>query len=159
MTPRSFLISKYTSYQQQGLSVFTVSLSTYIQEQRFPPESMFRTMWDDHFIHKVRKCLPVTARLDHDYVVELSPPIRKRSGEFACFYGYHGFLALDPVHSSKIWTNGSLNKHLVGSLKSLRKRGLYRPFCINSFLIEPVTSVETWSNYITKTSGSVVSFS
>jgi hypothetical protein len=158
MTPRSLLITKYVSYQQQGLSVFTVSLSTYIQEQLVPPELMFQEMWDNHFIHKVRKRLPMTARLDHDYVIELSPPIRRSSGELACFYGYHGFLAIDPVHSSKIWTNGFLNRHLVGSLKSLRKKGLYRPFCINSFLIEPVTSVETWSAYITKTSSPVVSF-
>lgn len=157
MTPRQLLITKYLSYQQQGLSVFTVSLSTYIQEQRTPPEDMFRYMWDDHFIYKVRRRLPLKARLDHDYVIELSPPMLSCGGGYSCFYGYHGFIALDACYASRIWNGSGLNKHLIGALKSLRKRGLYRPFCINSFLIEPAKNIESWSTYITKTADYLMS--
>lgn len=157
MTPRQLLITKYLSYQEQGLSVFTVSLSTYIQEQRTPPEDLFRYVWDDHFIYKVRRRLPLKARIDHDYVIELSPPMLVRGGTYSCFYGYHGFIAIEPAYTSRIWSGGVLNKHLAGSLKSLRKRGLYRPFCINSFLIEPAKNIESWSTYITKTAGYLMS--
>jgi hypothetical protein len=157
MTPRQLLITKYMSYQTQGLSVFTMSLSTYIQEQRNPPEEMFRHMWDDHFIHKIRRRLPYKARFDHDYVIELSPPILARGGTYSCFYGYHGFIAIESAYTSRIWSGGVLNKHLAGSLKCLRKRGLYRPFCINSFSIEPAKNIESWSNYITKTADYVMS--
>ena len=108
-------------------------------------------MWDDHFIYKIRKRLPTKARLDHDYVIELSPPMLSRGGGYSCFYGYHGFIALDARYASRIWNGNGLNKHLIGALKSLRKRGLHRPFCINSFLIEPARNVESWSTYITKT--------
>lgn len=151
MTPRQLLITKYLSYQQQGLAIFTVSLSTYLREQRVVPDAMLRNMWDDHFIHKVRKRLPFKAKLDHDYVVETSPPMRTRSGDLFCFYGYHGFIAIEAMYANKIWSAGVLNRHLVGSLKSFRKRGLYRPFCINSFLIEPAKNIESWTTYFTKT--------
>lgn len=157
MTPRQLLITKYLSYQAQGLSVFTVSLSTYIQEQRNPPEEMFRHMWDDHFIYKIRKRLPFKVRFDHDYVIKLSPPMLTRTGTYSCFYGYHGFIAVEPTYTARIWSGRGLNKHLVGSLKSLRRRGLYRPFCINSFLIEPAKNIESWSTYITKTADYVMS--
>ena len=80
MKLRQLLITKYLSYQEQGLAVFTVTLSTFIQEQRNLPEEMFRHMWDDHFIYKIRKRLPIKARLDHDYVIELSPPKLSRGG-------------------------------------------------------------------------------
>lgn len=153
MTLRQLLITKYLSYQEQGLAVFTVTLSTFIQEQRNPPEEMFRHMWDDHFIYKVRKRLPIKARLDHDYVIELSPPMLSRGGGYSCFYGYHGFIALDARYIVRLWNGSGLNKHLNGALKSLRRRGLYRPFCINSFLIEPANNIESWSTYITKTTG------
>jgi len=151
MTPRQLLITKYLGYQAQGLSVFTVSLSTYIQEHWNPPEEMFRHMWDDHFIYKIRRRLPFKARFDHDYVIELSPPMLARGGAYRCFYGYHGLLAIEPNYASRVWSGSGLKKHLWGSLKSLRKRGLYRPFCINSFLVEPAKNIESWSNYITKT--------
>lgn len=157
MTSRRLLITKYLSYQEQGLSVFTVSLSTYIREQRYPPEEMFRHLWYDHFIYKVRRRLPLKVRLDHDYVIELSPPMLSRGGGYSCFYGYHGFIALDARYASRLWNGSGLNKHLIGALKSLRKRGFYRPFCINSFLIEPAKNIESWSNYITKTSDFVMS--
>lgn len=153
MKLRQLLITKYLSYQEQGLAVFTVTLSTFIQEQRNPPDEMFRHMWDDHFIYKVRKRLPVKARLDHDYVIELSPPMLSRGGGYSCFYGYHGFIALDARYASRIWNGNGLTTHLSGALKSLRRRGLYRPFCVNSFSIEPAKNIESWSAYITKTTG------
>ena len=157
MTPRQLLITKYVSYQEQGLSVFTVTLSTYIREQRYPPEDMFRYMWNDHFIYKVRRRLPLKARIDHDYVIELSPPMLPRGGGYSGFYGYHGFIALDTCYASRIWDFGGLNKHLIGALKSLRKRSSHRPFCINSFLIEPAKNIESWATYITKTSDFMMS--
>jgi hypothetical protein len=157
MKLRQLLITKYLSYQEQGLAVFTVTLSTFIQEQRNLPEEMFRHMWDDHFIYKVRKRLPIKARLDHDYVIELSPPMLSRGGGYSCFYGYHGFIALDARYNARLWNSSGLNKHLNGALKSLRKRGLYRPFCINSFLIEPAKNIESWSTYITKTTDYLMS--
>jgi hypothetical protein len=112
---------------------------------------MFRHMWDDHFIYKIRRRLPLKVRLDHDYVIELSPPMLSSGGGYSCFYGYHGFIAIDSVYASRLWSNSGLNRHIAGSLTSLRKRGFYRPFCINSFLIEPARNIEAWSTYITKT--------
>jgi hypothetical protein len=151
MKSRQLLLTKYTAYHAQGLAVFTVSLSTFLQEQRTAPEAMFHTMWNSHFIHKVRMRLPLKVTLDHDYVVELSPLMRGNGQGFSRYYGYHGFLALDARYEDRLWKNGGLNRHLFGSLKSFRRRGLYRPFCINSFLIEPARNIESWSTYVTKT--------
>jgi|688.fasta_scaffold712910_2 hypothetical protein len=151
MNYRQLLITKYTAYHDQGLAIFTVTLSTYLQEQRATPDAMFQTMWSEHFIYKVRKHLPITAQLDHDYVVELSPAINRHKYGVTRYYGYHGFIAIDSRYLHRLWANGCLNRHLVGALKSFRRRGLYRPFCINSFLIEPAQNIESWSLYITKT--------
>lgn len=158
MTPKQQLIHKYLHYQSIGKSIFTVTLSTYIKEQPFPPTHMFSRMWDNYFITKVKKRLPYKEPLDHDYVIELSPPTLDSKGSYTSYYGYHGFIALNSSYEYRIWSNGHLNKHLCGALKSFRRKGLYRPFRINSYLIEPVKNIESWIEYLHKTHNPIHSF-
>lgn len=158
MSPRQLLTTKYLAYEAKDVTVFTITLSTFVREKTRPPDEMFRHMWDQHVIHRIRRRLPVTARMDHDYVVELTPPKVVSADDIACFYGYHGFLAIEQRYAHRIWTSNGLNKHLCGALASFRRRGAYRPFSINSFLIEPVTNIPAWASYITKTRNPILPF-
>jgi hypothetical protein len=100
-------------------------------------------MFEHHFIRRIRRRLPYKQReaLDYDYVMELSPD---------WYWHYHGLLALPASSAGYVWKNKSLHRRLAGDIKSFRSVGSQRPFRINSFLIEPVKSVDAWCEYITK---------
>lgn len=138
---RQDLIKKYEAYQSLGHAVFTVTLSTYVTSPAFASSDRMRHFWDNHFMHRVRRALPVRAKLDHDWLLELSP-----GGN----YHYHGFLVVESKYGEHIWRGGGLRNQLQRDLDSLRQRGKYRPFCMNAHLIEPARIVAAWSNYITK---------
>lgn len=158
MTPREQLETKYRAYHEQGLAIFSVTLSTYVRERRVVPTEMFREMWDNHFIHRVRKVLPTRVRLDHDFGIELSP-LQRRNGQLARHYHYHGFLALEPSKRHRIWIDGKLNKQLDGALRSFGHAGKYRSFCINSYDIQPAGGDgAAWASYITKDPSTQFSF-
>jgi hypothetical protein len=168
MTPKQYLNSKYSHYKANGKSIFTVTLSTCVKEYSPSPTRKtslvpfptirFRDFWENHFIYKLKKRLPKTAPIDHDYVIELTPPRMVNHGEKSAYYHYHGLIAIQPQHSHRIWADGSLRNNIYGALMSFKHKSPYRPFTINSFLIEPLTEVSTWTNYITKSTNSIYNF-
>lgn len=137
------LITKYIAAKQRGISLFAVTLSTYVKSDAFAHSDLMRLFWDFHFIYRVRKCLPVRAKLDHDWVVE-------QTAQGA--YHFHGILAVESVHEKKIWLHGALRPKLRRALESFADSGRYRPLRINKFEIEPINDVEKWCRYITKQS-------
>lgn len=140
---RQQLQSKYQTYQSRGIAVFTATLSTYVQDDAFAASDRIRHYWDNHFIYRVSECLPVRARIDHDWVLEKSPD---------GYYHYHGLLAVEQAYGGKLWRDGSLCPKLKRALDSHARAGRYRPFCVNAHLIEPATNIRAWCSYITKQS-------
>ena len=138
---RTELTSKYETYREIGHAVFTVTLSTYVQSDPFAASDRMRHYWDQHFIYRIKKCLPLRAKLDHDWILEKPP-----HGNYHC----HGLLAIEYQHSKKLWTEAGLSTKLSRALDSHARTGDYRPFKVNAYLIEPATNVQAWSNYITK---------
>jgi hypothetical protein len=138
---RQQLQLKYQTYQSQGTSVFTVTLSSYVQDDDFAKSDRMRHYWDNHFIYHIRKCLPVRAKIDHDMVLEKSPD---------GYYHYHGLLAVEQAYGGKLWRDDSLCTKLKRALDSHARTGKYRSFCVNAHLIEPATNIPAWCNYITK---------
>lgn len=137
------LLSKYQHYQHQGHLVLAVTLSTYITSEFYAASDRMRHMWDQHFLRRVQRRLPLKAAFDHDWIVERSPD---------SYFHFHGFLAVTAGYASRLWKGSQLNKRLARDLKSFSKLGKYRPFRINSFLVEPVSNVAAWATYITKES-------
>ncbi len=137
------LKEKYQHYQRQRHFILCVTLSTYIKSSKYALSDRTRHMWEHHFIRRVDRRLPYKGKtkLDYDYVLEQSPE---------GYWHYHGLLAVPEELSKCLWKNGALHPQLAGSIRSFEKAGSQRPFCINSFLIEPVQTVEDWCNYITK---------
>src|ERR1039458_829889 len=135
------LLKKYRHYYSQGHLVLAVTLSTYIQSESYASSDRMRHLWDQHFIRRVKRRLPVNVPLDHDWILERSPE---------GYFHYHGFLAVSAKYSDRLWKNNQLNKHLTRDLKSFTEAGKYRPFRINKFLIEPVHNIADWTTYITK---------
>ena len=142
---REELIQKYTAYEANGHSNFTVTLSTYVKSEAIAKSDRMRHFWDNHFVHRVNRCLPYKLRekFDHDFIVELSP-----EGN----YHYHGLMAFKSDAGQRIWHDGALDAQLKRDLDSFRNAGMYRPFCVNKHLIEPVWSggADRWCRYITK---------
>lgn len=140
---RALLLKKYQTYQTQGTAIFAVTLSTYVQDDRYAAYDAdnMRRYWDHDFIYRVRTCLPMRAKIDHDWVLERSP---------GGHYHYHGFLAVEQAHATKLWCDGALRSKLKRAIDSHATAGKYRGFCINAHLIEPVTNVAAWACYITK---------
>lgn len=153
MTSRSHhtqeLISKYSAYQAQGKLVLAVTLSTFMKSDRYAASSRTESFWNNHFMHRVKRYLPDDYRekFDFDYVLEKSPD---------GFWHYHGLLAIPAEASCKLWRDDELNPHFQNDLNSMRTTGLYRPFKINSYKIEPIRDgaigITKWAQYMTKTS-------
>jgi hypothetical protein len=140
---RQDLATKYQSYQDQGHLVLSVTLSTYIKSARYAHSDRTRYMWDHHFIRRVERRLPFKAKnkFDHDYLMEESPE--------GCWH-YHGLIAVPSQYSNHLWKGNVLHPQLGRDIYSFRRLGSQRLFKINSFLIEPVKSVDAWCSYITK---------
>jgi hypothetical protein len=151
MTPFQYLYSKYHHHKYDNQhAIFTVTLSTYYKETYPHPTFKFKQMWDNHFINKIRNRLPAKAKLDHDYAVELSSP-NESTGDKNRYYHYHGLIVLEQQYAHRIWKDGSLRNNIYGALNSFKRNDShYRPFTINSFLIEPLGNVGDWVGYITK---------
>jgi len=145
MNRREELMLKYNGYEANGHSVFAVTLSTYVKSEAIAKSDRMRHFWDQHFIHRVKRCLPykLKEQFDHDFIVERSP-----KGH----YHYHGLMAFKPIAGTRIWHDGALNAQLKRDVDSFRRAGGYRPFCVNKHLIEPIRSCapDPWCNYITK---------
>jgi hypothetical protein len=141
MNHRTQLKLKCNGYLRQGHLVLAVTLSTYVKSDRIAHSDRMRHMWDQHFIRRVERCLPYRAALDHDYVLEESSDRN---------WHYHGLLAVRSEFAYRLWKQDRLNPRLDNDVKSFAKAGRYRPFCINSFLIEPIDNPDAWCQYITK---------
>ena len=141
---QSLLFSRFKHYQEQGLLVLAVTLSTCVTSDYVARSERFSQIWSKHFIEKLHKRLPKNLKptfLDYEYLIEQS-----RDG----YWHFHGFVAVAPNVAERYWTTEGLNHHLERDVKSFRKAGKYRSCRVNSFLIEPVTSCYRWSNYCTK---------
>jgi len=146
------LIERFQCYLDQGHLVLTATLSTYVTSDAFAKSEPFRSIWDKHFMEKVKKRLPVGNRettVDYEYIVQRSPD---------GYWHFHGFLATPAPYADRLWTSSGLNRHLRNDLESFRRAGIYRPCCVNSFAIEPVQKVVAWSTYITRDADSISSF-
>jgi hypothetical protein len=138
---RSNLLLKCKSYLEQGHLVLAVTLSTFVKSDRWAHSDRTRHLWDHHFIYRVERLLPYNAPLDHDFVLECCPE---------GFWHYHGLLAVRACHAEHLWEHGQLNPRLVKDLRTFARAGQYRPFRVNSFLIEPIENPEAWCRYITE---------
>ena len=143
---------KYNKYEADGKAIFAVTLSTFVSNEKFAKSDRMRKFWVRDFLYRVSEQLPHALRekVDYNYVIERSP-----HGH----YHYHGLLATPREAGDKIWRNGMLNKELDRDLQALRKKGEYRDFAVNSFLIEPVRAglVDQWVGYMTKTHDYIMS--
>ena len=141
---QSDLFSRFKYYQEQGLLVLAVTLSTCVTSDFVARSERFSQIWSKHFIEKLHKRLPKnlkTTSLDYEYLIEQSPD---------GYWHFHGFVAVAANVAGRFWTTEGLNHHLQRDLKSFRKAGKYRSCRVNSFLLEPVTNCYRWSNYCTK---------
>jgi hypothetical protein len=139
---RTHLHETFRSYIEHGHLVLTVTLSTYVTSDQFAESDRMRHFWDAHFIHRVeRRLLPYRSHLDHDYVLERSPD---------GFWHYHGLIAVRESCATRLWKHDRLNPRLAKDLRTFERRGQYRPFRVNSFLIEPPKNLKAWCEYITK---------
>ncbi|SEJ05521.1 hypothetical protein [Frateuria terrea] len=146
MKTRELLSTKYNAYLADGNAVLAVTLSTYVRSAKFASSDCMRVFWDQHFMHRVQRCLPyhVHPKIDYDYVVERSP---------GGHYHYHGLLALPQPYGDWL-CEGIRSKWLRRDLNSFRRAGQYRPLRLNSFRIEPIRpdgSVDAIARYLTKT--------
>jgi hypothetical protein len=132
---------KYETYQSQDMIVFSVTLSTFVKSDWFASTGAMRCYWDHHFIYRVRTCLPFRAKIDYDWVLEESPD---------GYYHFHGLLAIQNKYKHRIWRDGALCSKLNRAIDSHAKAGRYREFRVNAHLIEPITNIAAWCNYITK---------
>lgn len=144
---------KYNKYEQDGKSIFAVTLSTYVSSEKIAKSDWMSKFWDRDFLYRVTEQLPYALRtkIDYDYVIERSPDGK---------YHYHGLLSMPKEAGDRIWKNGVLNKQLDRDLKALKEKGLYRKFAVNSFLLEPIRvgqTVSHWIHYMTKTHDYIVS--
>ena len=138
---RKNLELKYSTYRAQGASVFAVTLSTFVKSESFARSDRMRNYWDYHFIYRVRQCLPMHAKLDHDWVLEESPD---------GYFHYHGLLALEAKYEHRLWRDNDLCMKLKRAIDSHATPGKYRYFGIKEYLIEPASNISSWCNYITK---------
>ena len=140
---QQLLEQKYTHYQSQGASIFAATLSTFVKSGAFAASDRMRHYWDNHFIFRVRKCLPKHKRtkLDHDWVLEESPD---------GFYHYHGLFAVERKYERRIWRDGAEHPKLKRAIDSHASLGKYRCFRVKKHQIEPVYDIARWSSYITK---------
>ena len=151
-TTSNDLTKRFQGYLDEGHLVLTATLSTFVKSDSFAHHERFMSLWDKHFMEKVRKRLPREAgdsAVDHEYIVQCSPE---------GFWHFHGFLSTSAKYSKRLWSNEQLNRHLFNDLWSFRKAGPYRPCRVNSFQIEPVRKVVAWSRYTTRESDSISSF-
>lgn len=83
---------KYNSYQNDGKTVFTVTLSTYVSSEKLAKSDRMRKFWVHEFLYRVAEQLPYKLKesIDHDYVIE-------RSDEG--FFHYHGLLPGTPARA------------------------------------------------------------
>ena len=145
---------KYNKYEQDGKSIFAVTLSTYVSSEKIAKSDEMRKFWEREFLYRVKEHLPHALRdnkIDYDYVIERSP-----HGH----YHYHGLLAMPKEAGDRIWKNEALKLQLERDLKGLREKGQHRKFAMNTFLLEPIRaghSVDQWINYMTKTHDYIVS--
>lgn len=140
-TTKSNLSVKYDHYEKQGHLILGVTLSTYIKSELYAASDRMRHMWDQHFIRRVQRRLPTKAAMDHDWIVERSPD---------GYFHYHGLISVSDKYADRLWRNKQLNRRLTRDLNSFTNAGRYRPFRINTFLIEPVHNIAAWATYITK---------
>lgn len=145
MNLREALRTKYDGYAAQGHAIFAVTLSTYVKSESIARSHLMSDFWDSHFLHRVRRCLPFKLKThsDHDFVIERSPE---------GYFHYHGLLAFTHEAGERFWPKGELNPKVKRSLDTFHNKGAYRPFCVNSFLIEPIRAgqLAAWIHYITK---------
>lgn len=148
MSTRDRLLFKYEDYELRGLSIYCVTLSTYIKSEKFATSDRMSHFWNNDFMPRVLRYVPCKykQKVDHDYIIERAPNY--------CYH-YHGLIAMPTEAAGKIWINGALNRNLVGNLESFQTVGTYRSFRINNFLIEPagargLGSSLNWVKYITK---------
>ncbi len=147
MNYREELITKYNHYLTQDHLVLTVTMSTRLYSEAIAYSDVMRQFWDREFLYRVKRNIPSSATLDHDFVVESS-----RAG----MWHYHGLLATRRCNAHALWKDGKLNRRISRDVAALRHdRPQYRQFVITSFLIEPVNSVEAWCRYITKSKATV----
>ena len=167
MQEREQLLIKYRAYLEQTHVVFAVTLSTFIKSPMIARSHRMQHFWDQHFIRRVQRRVPVRVKLDHDFIIELSPPKKvfdKRDPNgipkyrTECYYHYHGLLAVKSEHSHRLWKDGSLNPELHASLTSFQSAGKYRPFKIPSFDFAPAKNLEAWGRYIFKAPDSTYGF-
>lgn len=142
MNLRENWLCKYRGYEAQGHAAFTVTLSSYVKDERLATSDDMRKFWDFHFIYRVDKCLPfkLKKKIDHDFIVE-----RSSGGH----YHYHGLMAFSGEAGKRIWRDGALNAQLQRDLNSFRRPSKNRPFCVNTYQIDPLRS-GAWMWYITK---------
>lgn len=146
MKTREMLTTKYDAYLQDGKAVLAATLSTYVTSATFARSGRMHNLWDEHFMHRVRRCLPrrLEWKIDYDYVIELSP---------AGHYHYHGLLALPQPYGDWL-CDGPRRRQLNRDLDSFRRAGAYRSLRINSYRIEPIRpdgSMDALARYLTKT--------
>lgn len=146
MKTREMLTTKYEAYLEEGKAVLTVTLSTFVTSAVFASSGRMHNMWDQHFMHRVHRCLPYRLewKIDYDYVIELSP---------AGHYHYHGLLALPQPYGDWL-CDGPRSRRLHRDLDSFSRAGAYRTLRINSYRIEPIRSdgsVGAFARYLTKT--------
>ena len=142
MNQRIQLQMKCNGYLAQGHLVLAATLSTFVKSDSYARSDAMRHFWDWHFIHRVERRLhPYKSHLDHDYVLEQSPE---------GYWHYHGLLAVREPCANRLWKHDRLHPRLEKDLRTFEQRGRYRPFRVNSFLIEPIKSPEAWCRYITK---------
>ena len=144
---------KYNKYEQDGKSIFAVTLSTYVSSEKIAKSDWMRKFWEGDFLYRIKQHLPLPLRekIDYDYMIEKSPDGR---------YHYHGLLAMPKDAGDRIWKNDALKLRLERDLKGLREKGQYRKFAMNTFLLEPIRaghSVDQWIHYMTKTHDYIVS--
>lgn len=154
MNFRDELILKYAHYEETGLRLFAVTLSTCVKSSWYVKKSDLRSLWERHFIYRIKKRLPykLKSKIDHDFVIE--SPSCNGGG-----YHFHGIVALTPEGAERIWFNGALHKQLVRDLDSFRACGRSRPCNVNKYLVEPIAAGkrDSWIQYITKESDLVAS--
>lgn len=136
--------SLFESYRDKEYLVLAVTLSTYVKTRSVAESPAFEMLWTRDFLSRVQRRIPrkaLAGSFVETFNIECSP-----EGN----WHFHGLLAVAPEHAERIWSNGKLSRQLERDLLTFRKRGDYRACRVNSFLIEPVKSIEDWVRYINK---------
>jgi len=144
MNHRNYLSTLYNGYQAKNNEIFAVTLSTYVKSEAFAKSPRMTEFWSNTLIRRIQKHLPFKhkSKLGYDFIIEQSPD---------GYFHYHGFLAVPKGAAHYLYANDSLSKNIKRDLDCLNKVGKYRSFKVNKYLIEPVTNIDQWATYITKT--------